>query len=52
MALFEGYDRRIKQITSTLEQYGIASLEEARIDLQGKGIGYIPGGKRCSTHLF
>ena len=23
MALFEGYDRRIKQITSTLEEYSI-----------------------------
>lgn len=29
MALFEGYERRIAQITPFLAQYGIASLEEA-----------------------
>ncbi|MBW2708015.1 MAG: GGGtGRT protein [Deltaproteobacteria bacterium] len=38
MALFEGYDRRIKQITSTLEQYGIASLEEADAICKEKGL--------------
>ena len=38
MALFEGYDRRIKQITSTLEQYGIASLEEAEAICKEKGL--------------
>ena len=29
MALFEGYERRIAQINSVLNSYGIASLEEA-----------------------
>ena len=29
MALFESYERRIKQINETLESYGIASIEEA-----------------------
>ena len=38
MALFEGYDRRIKQITSTLEQYGIASLEEVEAICKEKGL--------------
>ena len=38
MALFEGYDRRIKQITSTLETYGIASLEEVEAICKGKGL--------------
>jgi hypothetical protein len=38
MALFEGYDRRIKQIASTLEKYGIASLEEAEAICKGKGL--------------
>jgi len=38
MALFEGYDRRIKQITSTLEEYGIASLEEAEAICKEKGL--------------
>ncbi len=30
MSLFEGYERRINQITPVLAQYGISSLEEAR----------------------
>jgi hypothetical protein len=38
MALFEGYDRRIKQITSTLEEYNIASLEEAEAICKEKGL--------------
>jgi len=38
MALFEGYDRRIKQITSTLEEYGIASLEEAEAICKEKSL--------------
>ena len=29
MALFESYERRIKQINETLNSYGIASIEEA-----------------------
>ncbi len=38
MALFEGYDRRIKQIISTLEEYGIISLEEAEAICKEKGL--------------
>ena len=38
MALFEGYDRRIKQITSTLEQYHIASLENVEAICKEKGL--------------
>ena len=38
MALFEGYDRRIKQITSTLEEYGIISLEEAEAICKAKSL--------------
>jgi len=38
MALFEGYDRRIKQITSAIEEYGIASLEEAEAMCKEKGL--------------
>lgn len=38
MALFESYERRIKQIEKTLEKYGIASLEEAQKLSMDKGI--------------
>jgi hypothetical protein len=38
MALFEGYERRIKQIDAFLAQYGIASLEEAEKLCQSKGV--------------
>jgi hypothetical protein len=37
MALFEGYERRIKQITPFLAKYGISSLEEAEKVCIGKG---------------
>ena len=30
MALFENYDRRIKQIEATLNKHGIKNLEEAK----------------------
>ena len=30
MALFESYERRIKQIDAVLNKYGIASIEEAK----------------------
>lgn len=30
MALFEGYERRIEKVNSVLNEYGIASLEEAK----------------------
>ena len=41
MALFEGYDRRIKQINETLNKYGISSLEEAEKICKDKGIDVI-----------
>ncbi|KJF80014.1 GGGtGRT protein [Photobacterium angustum] len=37
-ALFESFDRRINQITPVLEQYGFASLEEARQYIEDKGV--------------
>lgn len=41
MALFEGYERRIAQITPVLEQYGIASVEAAREVCLEKGVDVI-----------
>ena len=38
MALFEGYERRIQQITPFLAKYGISSLEEAEKVCIGKSI--------------
>ncbi len=38
MALFEGYERRIKQINKVLDENGIASLEEAEALCQAKGL--------------
>lgn len=38
MALFEGYERRINQITPFLAKYGITSLEEAEKVCLGKGV--------------
>ncbi len=38
MALFESYDRRIKQINDALAQYGIGSIEEAEQICLDKGI--------------
>jgi hypothetical protein len=38
MALFEGYERRIKQINEALQQNGIASLTEAEAICKEKGL--------------
>jgi len=38
MSLFEGYDRRIKQINETLKKYGIASVEDAKAICDSKKI--------------
>ena len=38
MALFESYERRIKQIDQTLNKYGISSLEEAKKICEDKNI--------------
>ena len=37
MALFESYDRRIKQVNAALNKYGIASIEEAKKICEDKG---------------
>lgn len=37
MALFESYQRRIKQVEAACEKYGIKDLEEARAMCQAKG---------------
>jgi len=37
MALFEGYERRIKQIEPVMQKYGIKDLEEARTICKEKG---------------
>jgi len=42
MAVFEGYERRIAQITPALAQAGIASLEEAKTICESKGLD-VPG---------
>ncbi len=38
MALFEGYERRIKQILPALKKYGIDSLEDAKALCEKKGL--------------
>ena len=38
MPLFESYDRRINQINSTLNKYGIASIEDAKAICEKAGI--------------
>ena len=38
MALFEGYERRIAQITPVLEKYGIGSIEECAEICKEKGV--------------
>ena len=38
MALFEGYERRIKQIEETLNKYGIKDLDEAKAICEEKNI--------------
>ena len=42
MALFEGYERRIKQILPALKKYDIGSLEEAKALCEKKGLD-VPG---------
>lgn len=38
MALFESYDRRINQINTVLNNYGIKDIEEAKAICDAKGI--------------
>ncbi|HAP44796.1 MAG: GGGtGRT protein [Spirochaetes bacterium GWD1_61_31] len=42
MTLFEGYERRVKQILPVLAQNGIASLEEAKSICEARGLD-VPG---------
>ena len=38
MALFENYERRIAQINKTLNEHGIASIEEAKEICESYGL--------------
>ena len=51
MALFEGYERRIKQINEALNKYGIADIEEARKITEDAG-RCLQHGKGRSDHLL
>ncbi len=49
MAVFEGYERRIAQIMPTLARAGIASLDEAKLLCESKGLdipGIVHGGRQ------
>lgn len=52
MALFESYDRRIKQINAALQQVGISSLEEAEKVVKDKGIDAIKMVKDIQNIAF
>ena len=60
MALFESYERRIDKITSVLNSYGIASIEEAEKITKDAGLDVyamvkgnfplMPKQMRCQRH--
>jgi len=52
MALFEGYDRRIAQITPFLAKHGISSLEEAESICKEKGIDVREAVKKVQGICF
>ena len=52
MAIFESYERRIKQINETLNKYGIASLEEAEKICTDKGLDVINTVKSIQPICF
>jgi len=52
MALFEGYERRIPQITELLNKNGIASIEEAEKICKDKGIDVYQIVKEIQTICF
>ncbi len=52
MALFESYERRIKQINEVLNSYGISSIEEAEKITKGCWFRRIQSGKEHSAYLF
>ncbi len=52
MALFEGYERRIKQINEALNQYGIKDIEEARKITEDAGLDVYNMVKGVQTICF
>ena len=52
MALFEGYERRIPQVTELLNKHGIASIEEAEKICKDKGIDVYNIVKEIQTICF
>ena len=51
MALFESYERRIKQIDAVLNSYGIASIEEAEKITKDAGLDVYKMVAVSYTHL-
>ena len=49
MALFEGYERRIAQINSVLNSYGISSIEEAEKITKDAGLEDLGKGLRSQV---
>ena len=52
MSLFENYERRIDQITRTLNRYGINSIEEAKHICEQKGIDPVRISKEIQPICF
>ena len=52
MALFEGYDRRIKQINALCAEYDIKNIEEARTICEDNGIDAYSIVKEIQTIVF
>ena len=51
MALFEGYERRIDQINSVLNSYGISSIEEAEKITKDAGLDVYEQVKKIQKRL-
>ena len=52
MALFEGYERRIDQINSVLNSYGISSIEEAEKITKDAGLDVYEQVKKIQPICF
>ena len=52
MALFEGYERRIKQINEALNKYGIADIEEAEKITKDAGLDVYDQIKKIQPICF
>ena len=52
MALFEGYERRIAQINSVLNSYGISSIEEAEKITKDAGLDVYDQVKKIQPICF